>query len=566
MTQTKIGKDVLDNTVSTEKITDGSVTTPNLNPNVFTDITGPQLSDTLDLSSKTLTFSAPQLTPQIPTAGQEENAFNVGLLGFKQAVSEGLTIFNLVDGVVDEFNDESGIDTPENSNATYDSSSDFYSNEAAATIPAPQEITSYTSGTGNFTAEPTITNVNVLVVGGGGSGGGTASDGTGGGGAGGLVYYPNYPVTGGASYAYVVGVGAPEQPTAGGPDPTYGYNGADSSFNAPGPVPLVGEGGGNGGSATISAAKLFGRPGGSAGGFGGKIPDAAGFLCSPSQVAAYYGADAIPGFACAQTAFPNLNPSGGATHLIGFSTQKANHPTGLTPSVLPVNSPGGFGSRGGVGSHATPQTPPDGHRDGGGGGGAGGAGDDNLPTEPQNQLNPGGPGLAYNIADGSTSVTYAAGGNSGPEGGGAAPGADGTANTGNGGTGSTTPSGTGGSGGSGIVIVKESISNVLSSSLTLISDTFTASSVPTKARIVVFAELPDGTSDFTVSATRDNSTFNSITLTDEGFQAGSSGIKIFTGSTPLTGSGSPQVALRWNVVGSSLTGTNKIHGVSLQWA
>ena len=47
---------------------------------------------------------------------------------------------------------------------------------------------------------------------------------------------------------------------------------------------------------------------------------------------------------------------------------------------------------------------------------------------------------------------------------------------------------------------------------------------------------------------------------------GSSGIKIFSGSTPLTGSASPQVRLRWKIVGSSLTGANKIHGVALQWA
>ena len=42
------------------------------------------------------------------------NAFNIGILGFKMAVSDGLTIFNLVDGIVDEFHDESGIDTSEN--------------------------------------------------------------------------------------------------------------------------------------------------------------------------------------------------------------------------------------------------------------------------------------------------------------------------------------------------------------------------------------------------------------------------------------------------------------------
>ena len=102
--------------------------------------------------------------------------------------------------------------------------------------------------------------------------------------------------------------------------------------------------------------------------------------------------------------------------------------------------------------------------------------------------------------------------------------------------------------------------------MTLVSDTFTANSTPSTARIVVFAELPDGTSDFTISATRDNTTYNAITLTDEGYVTGSSGTKVFTGSTPLTGSASPQVQLRWKIVGSSLTGNNKIHGVSLQWA
>ena len=121
--------------------------------------------------------------------------------------------------------------------------------------------------------------------------------------------------------------------------------------------------------------------------------------------------------------------------------------------------------------------------------------------------------------------------------------------------------------GSGVIIVAESKGNITQSSMTLISDTFTANSTPSTARIVIFAELPDGTSDFTVSATRDNTNFDAITLTDEGYAAGSSGTKIFTGSTPLTGAapGQPQVQLRWKIVGTSLTGANKIHGVALQW-
>ena len=126
----------------------------------------------------------------------------------------------------------------------------------------------------------------------------------------------------------------------------------------------------------------------------------------------------------------------------------------------------------------------------------------------------------------------------------------------------------GGYGGSGIVIVSVSQQQVSSTSMTLVSDTFTANATPSKARMVVFAELADDlNSDISASVTRDNTTFNSVSLTDEGYQVvGSSGIKIFSGSTPLTGSASPQVRLRWKIVGSSLTGANKIHGVALQWA
>ena len=106
----------------------------------------------------------------------------------------------------------------------------------------------------------------------------------------------------------------------------------------------------------------------------------------------------------------------------------------------------------------------------------------------------------------------------------------------------------------------------VSSSTDMVSDTFnTLSTTINYAKIVVFGELPDGLSDFSVSATRDNTTFNNITLTDEGYQTGSSGIKVFSGSTPLTGTASPQVQVRWKIVGSSLTSENKIHGVSLQW-
>ena len=529
--------------IDSEDITDGSIDQSKLSPSA-------------SFPSSIFTGVDTNLT--------EKNTFNVGVIGFKMAVNEGLIVHNLIDGVVDEFTTEGGIDTAENSNATYDSTSDFYTNDSTTTIPSSTEITSYTSGSGNFTAEPTVTAVNVLVVGGGGAGGATTSDGAAGGGSGGLIYYPDYPVTGGQSYPYVVGAGGAGKPT--GPAPIPPFNGSDSSFG-----PLVGEGGGRGGDAEgFPTGMHVGSSGGSGGGMGGKTPDTGPWPLYPSPipVSNFIGNGLIPSVPAVGGATPTIpvNVYTVGSGAYGRSTQVANHPTSLTPSVLPVNSPGGFGNRGGLGSAAGDAgSPPDGFADGAGGGGAGAIGGD-VTSEGDKA---GGAGLAYTIADGSTPVTYGAGG-AGADNESNLAGAAATANTGNGGSGGgrQSPGGSnqsGGAGGSGIVIVKESISGALSSTMTLVSDTFTANSTPSKARIVVFAELPDGTSDFQVTATRDDSVYNAITLTDTGYVSGSSGTKIFTGSTPLTGTASPQVQMRWKITGTSLTGGNKIHGVSLQW-
>mgnify|MGYP001371356016 FL=1 len=62
----------------------------------------------------------------------DTNEQNIALLGFKMAVNEGLTVFNLVDGIVDEFHDESGTDEGEGSNDLYCTSNDNYINQSAA--------------------------------------------------------------------------------------------------------------------------------------------------------------------------------------------------------------------------------------------------------------------------------------------------------------------------------------------------------------------------------------------------------------------------------------------------
>ena len=543
------------------------------------------------------------------------NAFNIGVLGFKMAVNDGLTIFNLVDGVVDEFNDESGVDTGENSNAAYDATSDFYANSTPnQPIPTPQiGRTSITStGSGTYSVEPTTSSVDVLVIGGGGSGGAGGRNNTagGGGGAGGLIFYEDYPVTGGSSIPVSVGTGG-RSAGGGGPngvassgyepfqpqrftwayDPmpsanvqsqyTPGEKGTDSVFNASPALVLTAEGGGAGGAyytegyvGTFENTQLQGGSGGGTGSIN--------------------NAPVVPN----------------AEHA---STQTSNHPVpGLSNDPLPgtpINARGAFGNAGGLGFHTGPQSQ---LANSGGGGGAGAQGGD--VTSPQGMRGgAGGIGLNYNIADGSTPVGYAGGGGGGgadtappnagvPFGGGvgqtttaqsSAPwaptpspyspavagtegyaGTDGVANRGGGSGGGHCegPSpdlevGVSGIGGSGVIIVAESKADAVNSSMTLISDTFTANSVPTKARIVVFAEINSTlNSELSASATRDNTTFNAITLTDSGYVTGSSGTKIFTGSTPLTGTASPQVQLRWKIVGAGLSHINTIHGVSLQWA
>jgi len=532
-----------DNVITSSKTSGTSVDSSKINAAITNDDISPSanISATkLDLSSvpSSQFVQANGSGGTINVQGIDEAIFNVGLLGFKMAVQEGLTIFNLIDGVVDEFNSEDGIDTAENTNALYDASSDFYSNQQSGTYPGSPYIVSDFTSPGTYTAPATTTAINLLVVGGGGGGGdGHPSYSAGAGGAGGLIYLNNLPVTAGGTYSVTIGEGGEGK---GYPGPGVADDGGDTTFVYSPSVNIIGEGGGGAGYTSGSQ-----RPGGSGGGLSNQYT---------------------------------------LTHTGGTGTQSTNHPvTGLSDfeGTPYPNSPPTFSAEGSeqVGSFGNPSAGPQVY--GLGGGGAGSA-NFNWPN-PQGfgAGTSGGEALDYNILDGSTAVAFAGGGGAGysyPTGageggegdeGGISGGEIGSknavANTGGGGGGGAVSEGGDGADGRVVVATSRFLNN--NTSMTLISDTFTASSTPSKARLVVFAEIPDDlNTDINASVTRDNTTFNAVTLTDEGFQAGSSGIKIFSGSTPLTGSASPQVQLRWKIVGSSLTGANKIHGVSLQWA
>ena len=107
-----LGRMAEDSSVTSAKITDGTIVNADLNA----------------CAAVTVSKTATGTTTEIANA-----TMNVALLGFKMAVNDSLTVFNLVDGVVDEFHDESGTDESEGSNDLYCSSNDNYINTCNTT-------------------------------------------------------------------------------------------------------------------------------------------------------------------------------------------------------------------------------------------------------------------------------------------------------------------------------------------------------------------------------------------------------------------------------------------------
>ena len=588
------------------------------------------------------------------------NRFNIGVLGFKMAVNEGLTIFNLVDGVVDEFNSESGVDTSENANALYDASGDFYSNQqvnnvelllttnnsyladpsqapvltynaqvigateaqAMADTTAPGSMTSSSNyykamqltSFANVTWPSATTSCTATLIGGGGSSLYPSQNFSGAGGA--VKATINDPEMGGTTWDIMVAGGGYVSDGEGSPNsqfPTGGIGGGGMGVHSAG-------GGASvifNGEATINPGVFYGvddtgpspfsNPQGSPSigiGFGGTATPGS----APLTVLAVGGAAA------------EVNNASGGGYISGDFSQGRDGSGGT--SNARVNYPGSPGYHGGGGRGPTSPYDPSPTSPAVGGRGSArtgsttqagdgiswpqqyfrGAGAYNPPSPGQYDMGGGGSGYrgggdGYNSGIGQTgksgggagfhdtslvpapSITNAP--NPYPQ----APNSSESAfkpvlyptlptsgktlfdnNAANVGDGSHPSKSSYPNNGADGAVFLQFDASVLNSSMTLVSDTFTANSTPSTARIVVFAELPDGTSDFTISATRDNTTYNDITLTDTGFVTGSSGVKIYTGTTPLTGSASPQVQLRWKVVGASLSNNNKIHGVALQWA
>ena len=571
-------KGITDNAVDGDKLAPGSVTTAKIGASAVESseigdgtVTASDLASTLDLSPKTVTLAGSTVE-----ALKRPVQDNIALLGFKMAVNDGLTVFNLVDGIVDEFHDESGTDEAEGSNDTYCASSDYYINSTNPTgvsscvsgafglqdhftttgqsfSPAPAftsvslESPNAVGTMGSFTVPAGMTSVNVKVWGAGGGGGEAPTYGGGGGG----FSSGTLAVTGGQTLRVISGLGGqrggisgavtqflngglsdivpgagPAGPQAGAGGGLSGVFNADlvplsaPQYSAPQAYIIAGSGGGGSGN----------MEGGAGGGTGG---DAGGQQTEQTNAA---GSGTRAGGGGDQEQGGQASVGQGSGCLAADGSLFAGGRAGKYPSLTAVYGGGGAGYYGGGGGGRASGP----SADGSGGGGSGYIGHPQITSgateEGQGDVS-GGTADPYwpNLeticgSNDISSFTDDAGG------------------------------------GPGFVLMTGS-APATTTSTTIISNAFSAGSVPTTSRIVVFEEnvaSPTLNTDIIASISRDGgSNFTTATLSDSGYVTGSSGQRILTGTATISGQPSGQ-SMRWKL--ALANNAVKIHGVALQWS
>ena len=540
-------------------------------------------------------------TRQLASEQSEENKLNIGLLGFKMAVNEGLTVFNLVDGIVDEFHDESGTDEAEGSNDLYCASNDNYVNQTApvaisagfSVSAITEEDTSETGANpdqnvttfGQFTVPTGMTSVTFKMW---GAGGGTGSPGAMYGGGGGFSTGA-LAVTAGQVLKIGVAEGGNDANdnleeaanTSPGGSAIGGTNGRyDPSTN---PSSHGGNGGGGSGIMTETTTADYGT-----------FPGSRATVPAPSVYAVAAGGGG-GGSHCGTPGVPGGNgyagAGGGTTGSAGGPQQSAqtnagqNHPQ--SPQQGQVTGGGGDQEQGGQGGNGgftggfmyggdaspdrsgtagglSPSGTDRAKASGGGGGGYyGGGGSGGSPQEQPVYGIGGGGGSSYfghpQITSGSTEA-----GNLEEGGGVTDPQYQSSTNEGFDVSPNSYPGG--GVGEDGYVFLTGTKSGTTAST-TIISNAFTATDVVTTGRIVVFTEdidTPTLNTDIIASISRDGgSNFTTATLSDSGYVTGSSGQRILTGQATVSGQPAGQ-SMRWKL--ALANAGQKIHGVSLQWS
>ena len=93
-----------------------------------------EIASTFDISSKTVTLPAASVTAHVTQTDTSVLEYNIALLAFKLAAGDSLSKFSMVDQVIDEFTDNTGIDTTNSTNETL--LSGYYSSGATSTTSA----------------------------------------------------------------------------------------------------------------------------------------------------------------------------------------------------------------------------------------------------------------------------------------------------------------------------------------------------------------------------------------------------------------------------------------------
>ncbi len=438
--------------------------------------------DTAKITSGTFAdarISEASVTQHVTPFDPAQLEMNMAILAFKVASANQLAKFSMVDQVIDEYQDATGIDAGNSTNelAGGATTSKYYEGGTSTTPTVSHDAdatgtdsgyTWYkwtdTSSTGSFSINAAQT-IEYLIVAGGGSGGRSNS---GGGGAGGLI------ATTGVSYpsgtpTWTVTVGAGGAGTTSGA----GNNGSNSVLSGTGLTTQTAIGGGAGSNNGI----------GSVGGSGG-------------------------GNAHSDTSTPAAGTAGQGNS--GGNVSGSHSGGGTAAPQYGCGGGGGAGAAGGTGTDSN--------------GGAGGVGLQNDITG-TNLYYAGGGGGSTNYS----SAAAGAGGNGGGGSGGGNDGlrtladADGDDNTGGGGGAYYVGQSRSGAGGSGVVIIRRSTSiESPGGNLTLQSVATAAESAPTTADLVMLIEdSGSGTAsintDIKAKVSRDGSAFSGyVTLVDEG--------------------------------------------------
>ena len=566
---------ITDSAVNSDKIADCGVAAADIGSNAVTTakindgtITAADLASSLDLSSKTVTL------PPSATAVVDQN---IALLGFKMAVNDGLTVFNLVDGVVDEFHDESGTDEGEGSNDTYCASSDNYANFTCGTpYVAGFSTTNITEGdtsvagtnpddttgtSGTFTVPTGVTSVDLRVYGAGGGGSNPITCGGGGGGGyaegtlavtasqvlhiatgrGGEISPGSLPTPGTESY-FGGGFGTGGGASGGGLSAVLAES-TETTLAAPDAYVVGGSGGG--GFNNGSGSKSKGGAGGGLIGFAGG--QSASFTQEGSSQTAGGGSQTQGG-----ESGEGFESGTGDGKLFEGGDSFGNHSAGGGAGYYGGGG-GNDNDSGGGGSsyYGHPQVTSGATYAGARNGSAGQGPSNAMPVMTESagatgETLPAAIALVPSCEAAAVGLTpeYASGSVIGE--------------------GGNDPSGTN-DGEDGFVSIIGTAAPVTTST-TIVSNAFTASSEPSTSRIVVFQEDVGSitlNTDIIASISRDGgSNFTTATLADSGYVVGSSGQRILTGTATISGQPSG-TNMRWKL--ALANNQSKIHGVSLQW-